>query len=54
MGYQVNPDLQPQQAVDLLLQTATATDIGPVVNPRGFIDAVRRINVPNTDPGGNR
>ena len=42
LAFQVNPDLQPQAIVDQLVKTATHTKAGPVVNPVGFIEAVRK------------
>jgi subtilisin family serine protease len=42
LGYQVNPDLTPQQVLDALRASAAITDAGLVVNPVGFIDVVRQ------------
>jgi len=44
LAFQVNPDLQPQTIVEQLVKTATHTKAGPVVNPRGFVESVRRLN----------
>jgi subtilisin family serine protease len=44
LAFQVNPDLQPQTIVEQLVKTATHTEAGPVVNPRGFIESVKRLN----------
>jgi subtilisin family serine protease len=43
LAFQVNPDLQPATIVEQLVKTATHTKAGPVVNPPGFIEAVRRL-----------
>ena len=43
LAYQVNPNIEPKKIVDLWLKTAVHTDVGPVVNPTGFIEAVRDI-----------
>ncbi len=42
LAFQVNPDLQPQTIVEQLVKTATRTEAGPIVNPRGFIESVKR------------
>ncbi len=42
LAFQVNPDLQPQTVVEQLVKTATRTEAGPIVNPRGFIESVKR------------
>lgn len=42
LAYQTRPDVQPQEVTRLLVETATPTSIGPIVNPKGFIDAVSR------------
>jgi hypothetical protein len=44
LAFQVNPDLKPQAIVDQLVKTATHTKAGPVVNPRRFIESVKRLN----------
>ncbi len=41
LGFQVNPDLQPETILEQLVKTATHTKAGPVVNPRGFIESIR-------------
>jgi hypothetical protein len=41
LAYQVNPKIEPQEIIDLWLKTAVQTDAGLVVNPSGFIEAVR-------------
>ncbi|MHC4500160.1 MAG: S8 family serine peptidase [Planctomycetota bacterium] len=42
LAFQVNPDLQPQTIVEQLVKTATHTKAGPIVNPRGFIESIKR------------
>jgi len=42
LAYQVNPDIKPDRIIQLWLETAIKTDAGPVVNPWGFIEAVRK------------
>jgi serine protease AprX len=41
LAYQVKPEIDPKTIVDLWLKTASQTDVGPIVNPVGFIEAVR-------------
>jgi len=41
LAFQVNADLQPQTIVEKLVETATHTKAGPVVNPRRFIESVK-------------
>ena len=43
LAYQVKPDIDPETIVDLWLKTAAQTDVGPIINPVGFIEAVRNI-----------
>lgn len=43
LAYQVKPQIDPKTIVDLWLKTATQTDVGPIVNPVGFIEAVRKM-----------
>jgi len=43
LAHQVKPEIDPKTIVDLWLKTATQTGAGPIVNPVGFIEAVRRI-----------
>lgn len=45
LAYQVDPGIEPKTIVDLWLKTATKTDVGPVVNPAGFIEAVRELKM---------
>ena len=42
LGFQVDPELSPQRALLLLKETATRTAAGTIVNPPGFVDAVRQ------------
>jgi len=42
LAYQVNPEIKPKTIVELWPQTAVRTDAGPIVNPTGFIEAVRK------------
>jgi serine protease AprX len=41
MAFQLDPDIDPDTIVKLLLDTAIKTDVGRIVNPRGFIEAVK-------------
>ena len=41
LAFQVHPGISPDEIVELWQKTATPTKIGPVVNPRGFIEAVK-------------
>ena len=41
LAFQVNPDVHPQTIVERLVETATHTKIGPVVNPREFIKSIK-------------
>jgi len=43
LAYQVNPDITPMKVRSLLAETATKTDMGPIVNPQAFIDQVRSL-----------
>lgn len=42
LAFQVNPKTSPGEVVTALFETAIATEAGPVVNPRGLIDRLRR------------
>jgi subtilisin family serine protease len=42
LAYQVDPEIKPDEIVNLWKQTAVKTDAGPVVNPAGFIEAVQK------------
>jgi len=41
LAYQVNPDIQPEEIIQILIDTALKTEAGPVVDPRGFIEKIR-------------
>ncbi len=41
LAFQVDPDIEPAQIVELWTATATKTGVGPIVNPGKFIEAVR-------------
>ncbi len=41
LACQVDPGIDPQTIAQLLLETATTTAVGPVVNPRDFVRRVR-------------
>ncbi len=41
LAYQVNPDIQPKEIIQLLISTVVKTDAGPIVNPGDFIEKVR-------------
>ncbi|MCU0914560.1 MAG: hypothetical protein MUC88_08365 [Planctomycetes bacterium] len=41
LAFQVDPEIPPAQIVELWKATVTKTAAGPVVNPAGFIEAVR-------------
>jgi serine protease AprX len=43
MAFQVYPEISPEQIVTLFQETATQTKQGRVINPRGFIEAVKRL-----------
>jgi serine protease AprX len=43
LAFQVDPEIKPDEIVKLWVETAVKTDAGPIVNPAGFIDAVRKI-----------
>lgn len=42
LAFQVNPDIQPETILEQLVKTATRTKAGPVVNPPGFIEAIKK------------
>ena len=42
LAYQVKPEIDPKIIVDLWLKAATQTDVGPIINPVDFIEAVRK------------
>ncbi len=42
LAFQVDPKLEPRRIVALLVETATKTAAGPIVNPEAFIAAVEK------------
>ena len=44
LAHQIKPEIEPRKIVELWLQTATGTDVGPIINPVGFIEAVRKLS----------
>jgi len=42
LAFQAAPEIAPQRIIQLLIETAAKTDAGPVVNPEGFIKAVKK------------
>jgi len=44
LAFQADPEIEPAQIVELWTATATKTQVGPIVNPPGFIAAVRSRN----------
>jgi len=43
LAHQLKPEIEPEKIIELWNQTATQTDAGLVVNPIGFIKAVREL-----------
>ena len=43
LAYQVDPKIEPKRIVELWVETAVQTEAGLVVNPAGFIEAVREL-----------
>ncbi len=43
LAYQVDPKIEPKTIIELWLRTAVHTNVGPVVNPKGFIESVGEI-----------
>ena len=41
LAFQVNPNIQPKEIIQLLIATAVRTDAGSIVNPVGFIERIR-------------
>jgi len=41
LAYQVNPDIQPKEIIQLFIETVVKTDAGPIINPGGFVEKVR-------------
>lgn len=48
LAFQVHPTISPDEIVKLWDETATSTRLGPVVNPRGFIEAVKGLVLAKT------
>jgi len=44
LACQVNPDIQPKEIIQLLIETVVKTDAGPIVNPGGFIEKIMFMN----------
>jgi len=42
LAYQVHPEIEPKKIVDLLKDTAVQTNVGSIVQPKVFIEAVRK------------
>jgi serine protease AprX len=45
LAFQVDPKLDPSKIWDYLVRTAVKTEAGPVINPAGFIDYVKKLQV---------
>ncbi len=43
LSYQIAPEIEPKTIVELWLRTAVHTDVGPVINLKGFIKSVGEI-----------
>ena len=43
LAFQVHPEISPERIVTLFEETATRTKRGRVINPRGFVENVKRI-----------
>lgn len=41
LAYQVDPEIKPKNIIKYLIQTATHTESGPIVNPKEFIKIVK-------------
>jgi subtilisin family serine protease len=41
LAYQVDPEITPKNIIKYLIQTATQTESGPIVNPKEFIKIVK-------------
>lgn len=41
LAYQVNPEMSPAVIIQIMVETATQTDVGPIVNPNAFIEKVK-------------
>jgi len=42
LAFQVCPDIAPKRIIQLLVETALRTNAGPIANPAGFIEAVKK------------
>ncbi|MBN1343731.1 MAG: hypothetical protein JXQ73_13670 [Phycisphaerae bacterium] len=42
LAFQVDPDIAPGRIIELWKQTAARTPVGPIVNPIGFIEMVKK------------
>jgi serine protease AprX len=42
LAYQVNPEIEPKKIVSLWQETAVKTNVGAIVQPKDFIEAVRK------------
>jgi hypothetical protein len=43
LAFQVNPEIKPRTIAEQLAKTSTQIKAGPIVNPRGFIEGVKRL-----------
>ncbi|MBL7187327.1 MAG: hypothetical protein ISS70_13480 [Phycisphaerae bacterium] len=50
MAFQIYPEISPERIVTLFQETATQTKRGRVINPRGFVEAVKRIKATQEKP----
>ena len=41
LAYQVNPEISPALIIQIMVETATKTNGGPIVNPKAFIERVK-------------
>lgn len=41
LGYQIDPTLSAAKVKELLLKSATPSNAGPILNPRGFVESVK-------------
>jgi len=53
LAFQVYPDIAPQKIVELYTQTAARTKGGTIVNPPGFLEAVRKLRNQSKTSTGN-
>ena len=45
LAYQVNPEIEPKKIVALWQETAVQTNVGAVIQPKNFVQAVRKTQV---------